>query len=634
MRRIARTTRLGIEKAWPFSRSPMGTISPFQKPVIIALIFMMFGVICDRTLAQTSVQPFPQQPTFDPRLSRELQSVHSIILTGDYEAAQKMIATLRKNFGPHPQIDAELKFLYRQKKDYFALREIIEHELETSADDFDPLCQLGEVYFLSDSLDKARHSWERAFDLIKTEEHRFQILAGYYLTYGFYAEAIDVYRRARTVLKDQTKFSNELIDIYVAQRNFPEALGEYLAQLDRNPEAGNEISLQISMLAGLIEDQSLIRRELTTALRRSPKNPELHRLLGDLESHAGNYESALGYFQTADNLAGGKGEYLLAYAGNCFNNGRYSIAVRAVDLSLTGESGKRKAGPAMILKARSLHKLNQPQAALEILRQLSEDPDPGIKAEAAYAAGEIYAESPDDRADAVALFQRSASTKPKTRFSWLSSLRLAETYAIAGDFLKADAELKRLRSDPAAPEDIIEKAIYLSAEFAFFELDLDSAVAGYEALINRFPSGRYVNDCLERLNILESGEDLSVKNLAQALRLGFGGQKDSSIIILKSIAGSGGAAQEYASISLAEIYANQSSWRSAIDTYEDYINRFPKGIYVDRALLGLALIYSDHLSMPEKAASLANRILAEFPHSPLLEKARAVLAKNQLSPVP
>jgi len=651
MRRSSETGRGGFGKTQPFCQSPIGVtrrgsittfrrafsgpIAAIQKLVIAAAIALAIGTIAEPLSAQISAQQFPREPALDPRLARELQSVHSIILGGDYEAALKMIAALRKNFGSHHLIDAELKFLYRQKKDYPALRELVEQELAASADDFEPLCQLGEVYFLSDSLDKARQSWERAFDLIKTEEHRFRILAGYYLAYGFYTEAIDVYRRGRIILKDQTKFSDELIDIYMAQRNFAEALAEYLGQLDRNPAAGNEISLQISLLAGQIEDRSIMRRELTAALRRSPKNPELHRLLGDLESRAGNLESALTYYQTADNLAGGNGDYLLGFARNCLNEGHYAIAVRATDLFLAQNTDDRKTGPALLLKAKALHKSKQTQQALEILSRFADDPDPVLKAEAAYSAGEIYAASPNGRSEAVESFRRSANVKLRNRFSWLASLRLAELYVAEGDFVKAGAELRRLRLDTVTPEDIAEAAMFLNAEMAFFKLDFDSAAIGYEALINRFPSGKYVNDCLEKLNVLESSDrDQSIILLAEASRFRFGGIQDSAIARLKTIIESGGAASEYAAIALAEIYENLSEWRKAVDTYEEYLNKFQKGIYIDRAILGLALIYSDRLSMPQRAISLANRILAEFPHSPLLEKARTILAKNQHYSIP
>lgn len=651
MKRSSVIGRDGFRKTQPLPQSPIGTIrcgsisaycrmfsgliAPIKKIIIAATIVLAIGAIAEPLLAQTTAQPFSGSTALDPRLARQLQSVHSIILAGDYEAALKMIDALRKNFGSHPLIDAELKLLYRQKKDYSALRELVEQELEASADDFEPLCQLGEVYFLSDSLAKARQSWQRAFELIKTEEHRFQILAGYYLTYGFYTEAVDVYRRGRIILKDETKFSDELIDIYMAQRNFAEALGEYLGQLDRNPAAGNEISLQISLLAGQIEDRSIIRRELTAALRRSPKNPELHRLLGDLEARAGNFESAFTYYQTADKLVADNGEYLLGFARNCLNDGHYAIAVRAIDLFLAQKTDSRKTGTGLLLKAKALHKLKQTQRALEILSGFADYPDPLLKAEAAYSTGEIYADSPNRRSDAVESFRRSANIKPRNRFSWLASLRLAELYVAEGDFVGAGAELKKLRLDTAAPEDIAEAAMFLNAELAFFKLDFDSAAIGYEALINRFPSGKYVNDCLEKLNVIESGDrDQSIVLLAEAFRFRFSGIQDSAIARLRTILESGGAASEYAAVNLADIYDNLSAWQEAADVYEGYLDKFQKGIYIDRALYGLAVIYSDRLSMPQKAISLANRILAEFPHSPLLEKARAILAKNQHYPVP
>ena len=54
------------------------------------------------------------------------------------------------------------------------------------------------------------------------------LLASYYRSYAFYNEAASVYRRARTMLGKPELFLKELSDIYVTQRNYKEAVAEYL----------------------------------------------------------------------------------------------------------------------------------------------------------------------------------------------------------------------------------------------------------------------------------------------------------------------------------------------------------------------------------------------------------------------
>lgn len=602
--------------------------------VRILLIALLVSIVAIAVRAQN----VPSQVLLDQsqvsRLTREIQAVHSMIMTNDFDAAQKMLNALQTNYGHHPLIVAELKLLLRQKKDYAALKELIDEELKASPGNFELMCQLGEVYFLSDSLIKAKQAWETALKKAGDEEYRYAMIAGYYLSYGFYTEAIDVYRQARAVFKDSSKFSNELIDIYVAQRNFAEAIGEYLAQIERDPNAANEISLQVSFLAGQIDDPAIIRRELLTALNRFPRNPEIHRMVGELELRTGNVEAALDYYKKADDLAKSNGQYLLSFAGTCYANGHYAMATRAADLYLSGGPSRRNYGQALLLKANSLNKLGQTQQALALYSELRQNADPNLRTEAALAAGEILASIPGRRKEGIELFSQGAISRPKTKASWIASLRLAESYAEDGDWPKARNELKLLKRDPSAPEDIVESAMFLSAELAFYSLEYDSAAAEYNELIARIPSGKLVNDCLERLNLLEAGRDQSLRLLTEAERFMFEKKIDSAMIKLEAAIEANGTASQYAALSLAKLHSIKGAWDKAAATYERYIEKYVDGIYLDQALLALAEIYVDKISSPQKAAPLANRILSEFPKSPLVEKARLVLSKSRQPIIP
>ena len=71
----------------------------------------------------------------------------------------------------------------------------------------------------------------------------------------------------------------------------------------------------------------------------------------------------------------------------------------------------------------------------------------------------------------------------------------------------------------------------------------------------------------------------------------------------------------------AEKLFNEKSYREALNTYERYLSSFPEGPFAANALMKTGMIYIA-VNKNKKARKILNRLLSEYPNSPLVYNAR------------
>jgi len=596
--------------------------------IILLSVFLYFCCGTDLS-AQISVSPASPKDDIsaaDDYLKRNLKTVRSLRRVGNFERAKSLLLSLEKTYGRIPVIMKELKDVYRGQKDYVSLKSFILQELDTTPDSFSLVCQLGEVYFLADSLDMADSTWERAFRLAGRSERNYILLAGYYRGYGFYDEAAYVYRRAKIALGKPELFSKELSDIYVTQRNYKEAVAEYLNLLKFKTEKTRYISREIIEMVSESDYPEEIEMILVQAVRTDPDNLELYLILGDINVYNKNLIGAFESYKHADRLSDSKGMYINVFISLCYNSNEYEMTVQAVNYYLENIRGKNTA-EIELLKAQSLAEMGIYQPAFDILSRISESSkNYKLKMGAVYIAGEIYADRLNDIESAKEQFSRIADNKRRSGFTYPAMIRLAELNIMEGDFTSASGLLDKLIT-VKKDNDIVETAIFLQAEIAFFSYDFKKAKKEYTNLIKRHPAGFFVNDCLDRQILLtDMEEDTVLYDIADAERCARSGDYEGAIIALRFAAERNNPkASEYISFNLAYYYSKAGLWDMAVTTYENYISNFPEGQYTDRSLYNLAEIYNEKNSQPGKANELLEKLIADFPASPLIEKARLYL---------
>lgn len=568
-------------------------------------------------------------------LSRQIKFVRNLINSGKFDEALQLVAKLESAYGVMPEFTNVRKQIYYAQKDYKSLRQLVMDEFKSNPDDFNGLCQLGEIYFLTDSLDLAAATWEKAFQNSGLSQLNYFTLANYYRKYGFYDEAASVFKRGRTLLNQPGIFGDELADIYISQRNYAQAVEEYLSLLniDGAPQQAEYLSRQIVSIYQQADNQAQIIQKIKNVIKDNPDVPEYYLILGDLNIKSNNLREAFDNYKQAEKLSAKKGFFLENFIALCYENQEYQMAIEAADYYFEGKNA-RPSPDITITKAKSLAALGSYQPAFDLLQMLKDsNNDKGIQAEAIYAIGEIYyVKLHDSKAAADNFLNLYKNYKPYGFFNE-AAVKLAEISIKENRYAEAVEYLNNVKTDNKRNKDLTELAGFLKAETGFYDKDFESAKTQYNDLMRQFPNGFYVNDCLDRLSILiDAADDSVLFVIADAARLKFSDRLDSAIVRMKEAAERvDSKAYEYVVFNLAGYYAEAGLWDTAVGAYEHYQTAFPEGVYIDRALFNLARIYNEKIGRRDKADQLLNRLMTDFPASPLIEKARLYLNSNKAS---
>ncbi len=607
------------------------------------IAFTLMLLLCGATVnAQVHISPEPQKQNTNENndrktIARALNSIRSHTSLGKYDQALELLNKLELNFGNRAEIVNERKRILKASKDFVTLKKIITDELSQSPDNFGITCQLGEVYFLCDSLDKAEETWEKAFDLAGENSFNYMMLANYYHGYGFYNEAVSVYIRGRNVIGQPELFIRELSDIYITQKQYSKAVTEYLKLLEiqSNPKEIQQLSWEITNMYDEAESPELIIEAVKRAAGDNSARPELYIILGDLYLKNGQLSESFENYRKGDSLSEDEGFYLDNFIKLCYDQEQYVMAVEAANYYLAGVEyhKKRSAETVIIYKARSLAELGSYNTAFELLEIVEKDYNSfRARAEALYTAGEIYSDKLQDKSKAREKFNELIKTSGNLPLAQAAQLKLAEIDIQEMKLDQAKEKLLKVAEIRKGKEDG-EKARYLLAEIEFFNEDYQAAAKAYNILFSEYPRGKYINDCLERLTLITDAEgDSMINTIAKATRLSFAGRPDSAIVYLKQASQSSGSkVYEYALYYLPSYYADMGNWETAIGAYKHYLTAFEDGVYTDRALLDLSRIYIEKAQRPDKADELLNKLITDFPYSPLLEQARIYLNKLDAS---
>ena len=570
-------------------------------------------------------------------LSRQIKYIRNLINVGRFDDALLTVKKLESAYGVRPDFTNLRKQIYASSKNYDALKKLVEDELKATPDDFSGLCQLGEVYFLTDSLDLATATWERAFENSGKSQINYYTLANYYRKYGFYDEAASVFRRARVLLNEPGMFGDELADIYISQRNYQQAVEEYLSLLNienGEPRQTEYLSRQIVSIYQQADDQEKIIAKIRSTIKENPGVAEYYLILGDLNMKSNNLREAFDNYKEAEKLSSRKGFFLENFISLCYNNGEYQMAIEAADYYFANEKDKKLSPDIAITKAKSLAELGAYEPAFALLNLLNQDnKDRRFQARIIYTIGEIYYDKLHDYESAEANFLNLYNNYRLFGYYNEAAIKLAEISIGQNNFSQANEYLSNVKNDNKRDKDLAEQAGFLKAETAFFEKDFKNAQQLYNDLMMQFPDGFYVNDCLDRMSVLvDAADDSVLYTIADAARLKYSGRIDSAIAALKEAElQTGSKAFEYVVFNLAGYYADAGQWDTAVGAYQYYETAFPEGVYIDRALFNLAQIYAEKIGRPEQADQLLNRLISDFPASPLIEKARLILNSKKAS---
>ena len=112
--------------------------------------------------------------------------------------------------------------------------------------------------------------------------------------------------------------------------------------------------------------------------------------------------------------------------------------------------------------------------------------------------------------------------------------------------------------------------------------------------------------------------DSTAYYMADAIRYRYRGIADSALIAIEKASKiTGSETAEYIGFKLGDFYEQTGNWQKAADSHEQYLTKYADGLYRDQALYSVGVLYFEKLKQPARADAAFNKLLSDFPLSPL-----------------
>lgn len=181
----------------------------------------------------------------------------------------------------------------------------------------------------------------------------------------------------------------------------------------------------------------------------------------------------------------------------------------------------------------------------------------------------------------------------------------------------------------AADSSAVEEAMFRTAEIDFMTGQIDSAVAGLDSLMLRFPQGRLVNDALELALFLEDGMSVApgdVKTVGACILEARCGQLDTAAGKLDSLA-SVSVLGDRILLVKCELERQGTRYGSAVASLERLLAGFGGSRFLPRARHMLGRIYEEDIKASDTSIDVYERLIVDYPQSPHADDARLRLKR-------
>ncbi len=215
---------------------------------------------------------------------------------GNFTEAERLFLNQMETKQPSVLAALGLGYIYLQQKQHKKAEQYYEKALEIEPSHLIALVKAGEFFRETGRIDKARELYQQAYDLGSAEPEVLQPLAAIYFADGRYQQAAELYQRIIEQQPDQAEILNDLGNCYFRLQDHDRAEDCYRQALDTCVAPGvtyRNRGLNLVRLGKL--NEAIIAFEKYMAIE--PGQPEILRILGDLYRQAGDYGSAVSYYE-------------------------------------------------------------------------------------------------------------------------------------------------------------------------------------------------------------------------------------------------------------------------------------------------------------------------------------------------
>ena len=584
-----------------------------------------------------------QQNSFD---QNQLMLAEGYEQKGDLTKAVEILETLNKKDPGNIQYFNKLNTLYLQLKKYDESVKIINSRISINPQDISLYGMLGSTYYTSGDRTKAYQVWDDTIDKFKTNQMALRIISNFVIDRRDFEKAIEYLNRGKESSQDPFLYSYDLGELYQITMRYREAASEYCDLIKANPSQYQQIENKILSYSN---KPNALDETIDVVEKYESDNISFSYLLARLYIEKKNYDSAFDIYKQIDKKQNTKGSDLFSFGEFVYRDGEYKTASEVYKFLIDNYKDEQntplaKLGYAKTQEALFILQYNlsnpewKPYSSLqkndgkeinpvieayeEIIKTYTHS-EVGIEANIRIGILQLYYNNNESEAEKY--FKHITETYSTSKFASLAFIELGN---ISLKQAKLDAAEKSFQSVIKLNRTNAEDksfANYQLAKIFSFRNDFESARKNLLSVMGNLKDN-IANDAIELSILLNTAKNdssnlslyCSAEFLAEQKRFNEAKElygrlsQNQQAFVFHSIA----------KLRVAEMVIALNDYQNAIANLSLLVDEAEKNIYADKALYLQGQIYQYGLKDSVKAVESYESLLAKFPRSLYLDKAR------------
>lgn len=501
----------------------------------------------------------------------------------------------------------------------------------------------GDIYYKMNQPDRAAEIWQKALESHPQDPAAYQSVAAAMIANRLYDEAIQVYEKGRSMLKNKALFMLEMINLYRARMDYSKTTLLYLDYLELHPDQYPFVEASITDFANDPEVVPEIEKILIDRIAINKKNLALRHLLAAWYIRTANYQAALQEFSLIDDYFIAQspkdekkiGNELFGFAQDALADGAYPYAIQAFTLLLSRYPNSPYELNARFGLASALEQTGDYATAVERYREIAANyrqKNPLLVKQSLFRLGEIELERLQNPAGAAGYFSEVVKIPPVQGITFEAMFRMADCYIRQDQLSQAQNWLQQLRDRYSTAEYVQTRAQFKLGQLEFWQGNFEGALKRFSAIqnepmgIGNDQAGYYLNDALDYVLFINEnksqGDGLKKYALASLLveQKQFARALDHFYELVRS--DSLGPLLDDAWLRIGELEYQLGRYHQALSALQTLIQKQPQSVHCDLAQKMIGEIYEVGLKDFSKAQQAYEVVLTSYPNSVLLEEVR------------
>jgi tetratricopeptide (TPR) repeat protein len=588
----------------------------------------------------------PAQNNID--LHTKIKLAQSYLNSGDLNNAAELYEELIQSDPGNNQHFESLNNVYILLKNYAASVNLIESELLKRQKDINLYGLLGSTYYLMGNEEKAFSVWDESFGLGKSNPVFYRVIAAYAVERRAFEKAIDIYKKGKDLSDDKIIFSFDLARLYSLTMQYSKSIEEYCTILSLDPSLLQTVETKI--FADVKKPDALKAALAVVENYINDKNLSFSYLLARLSIENNDFDRAFELYLEIDKMQSKSGAELYRYASFLLRASEYDISknVYKAIIDLFPESPvlpASKLGLAKTIEAILMQEYSQQipfwkpffsakpydrNKVNEVVNAFNEVIESFKISEITYEAllriGMINFYLLKDSGEARIYFNKVIGSGHLSRSLAEAYEGIGEIAMINGNLAEAEKSFSQITVLAKTDPQMINSAKYKLARINLFQNNYSqSQKLLSEVLLNLKDNS--ANDALE-LSLLvnaSKNDSASLQLFAEAEFFLEQNKYYEAAELYKLLADNPQAFifHSIASLRYAEMHLALDKLTEAIELFGELVEEGEGNIYADKALYLLAQIFHYGIGDNAMAVKLYEKLLAKFPSSIYIDKARA-----------